>query len=234
MSNFHELKTRVYLANKKLKDYKLVIHTWGNVSELSEDGKHYCIKPSGVSYEKMTPSDMVVLNLNGEIIEGDLKPSSDAPTHTWIYKNFKGVKAIAHTHSQYGVAWASIGESIPCYSTTHADNFYGEIICTRELQDIEIAKDYELNTGKVITESFKISGLDPKSSPAVLVKSHGPFAWSYKSADNVVDLTLTLEEVAKMAYFARTLCPNVNPTKQYLQDRHYFRKHGKNAYYGQK
>ncbi|NQZ65900.1 MAG: L-ribulose-5-phosphate 4-epimerase AraD [Mycoplasmatales bacterium] len=234
MSKFKELKKRVYDANIKLKKFNLVIHTWGNVSELSKDGKYYAIKPSGVSYESMTPEDIVVMDLNGKIVEGKLNPSSDEPTHTWIYKNFKDVKAIAHTHSQYGVAWASTGQSIPCYSSTHADNFYGPIMCTRELTDDEINNNYELNTGKVITESFKKENKDPKSSPAVLVKSHGPFAWSYKSSDDVVDLTLTLEEIAKMSYFSRMIDADIKPAKQYLQDKHYYRKHGKNAYYGQK
>lgn len=238
MNNKNEielLKKEVYEANMLLNKYNLVIHTWGNVSGITKDRKYMAIKPSGVSYDELKASDMVVIDLETEkIIESKLNPSSDTPTHILIYKEDINVNGIVHTHSPYAVAWAQAGKDIPCFGTTHADNFYGPIPCTRELKESEINNQYEYNTGLVIIEDFKKRKYSFASMPAVLVKEHGPFVFSYNSSKNAVDIALTLEEVAKMAFMTHLINPSQKHANQYLQDKHYYRKHGKNAYYGQK
>ena len=228
------LKEQVLTANLKLKEYNLITLTWGNASAISEDGKYVVIKPSGVDYDKMTVDSMVVTDLDGNVVEGNLNPSSDLDTHLEIYRNFAGVKSVVHTHSRWATATAQAECDIPCYGTTHADNFYGTIPLTRHLTEQEIATDYELNTGKVIVETFTEKGIDPLKVPAVLVRKHGPFSWGENTV-KAVENALVMEESAYMAYIAKSLSDgNVQPAPQELLDKHYMRKHGKNAYYGQK
>ncbi|MBN3534836.1 L-ribulose-5-phosphate 4-epimerase [Mycoplasma procyoni] len=228
------LKKEVYEANMLLQKYKLVIHTWGNVSGITKDRKYMVIKPSGVKYETMKPDDMVVMTLDNEIIDSKLRPSSDAPTHTLIYKANPNIKGIVHTHSPFAVGWAQAGKDIPCFGTTHADNFYGSIPCTRELSDDEINGEYEHNTGLVILEHFKKNNISLESTSATLVKEHGPFVWSTKSPEEAVNLALTVEEIAKMAINTLIIDPHKTQANKVLQDKHHSRKHGPNAYYGQK
>ena len=228
-----ELKKIVYDANMLLPEYGLVTFTWGNVSAVDREKGVFVIKPSGVPYEELTPEDMVVVDFDGNKVEGDLNPSSDTPSHAVLYKCFPTIGGIVHTHSSYATSWAQSGRSIPCYGTTHADYYYGEIPCLRVLNAREIDEAYELNTGKLIVEEFKRLGKDPEAVPAVLCKNHGPFAWG-KDALDAVHNAVVLEEVAKMAYRARLINPEVQPAPQELQDKHYMRKHGPNAYYGQK
>ena len=225
-----ELKQAVLEANLQLPQYHLVTFTWGNVSGIDRERGLVVIKPSGVAYDKLTIDDMVVVNLNGDVVEGNLKPSSDTPTHLWLYKQFPGIGGIVHTHSTWATIWSQAGKGIPALGTTHADYFYGEIPCTRPMTDEEIQGAYELETGKVITETFRF--LDPQQMPGVLVHGHGPFAWG-KDPANAVHNAVVLEEVAKMAARTYMLNPNVQPISQSLLDRHYLRKHGANAYYGQ-
>lgn len=225
-----KLKDSVLKANLALVEHKLVIFTWGNVSGIDHDKKLVVIKPSGVSYDEMKSEDMVVVDLDGNIVEGRLKPSSDTPTHLILYKKFKNVGGIVHTHSQWATSWAQAGIGIPCFGTTHADYFYGEIPCTRKMKKAEIKENYEINTGEVIVECFK--NLNPDNIPGVLVNNHGPFTWGV-NADDAVHNAVVLEEVAKMAFRAKVLGIN-KPVKQVLLDRHFLRKHGKDAYYGQK
>ena len=227
-----ELKKKVYEANMLLPKYGLVTFTWGNVSEIDQETGLFVIKPSGVDYEKMTPDDMVIMDLNGNVVEGRLKPSSDTPTHLEIYKAFPEIGGVVHTHSSYATSWAQAGRSIPCYGTTHADYFYGSIPCLRCLTKEEIADAYETNTGKLIVNEFEKEGIDVLSMPAVLCKNHGPFAWG-KDCMDAVHNAVVLEEVAKMAYRCESINSRVMPAPQEVQDKHYFRKHGKNAYYGQ-
>ena len=228
-----ELKSVVLNANLKLKEYNLITLTWGNVSAISQDRKYVVIKPSGVSYDEMTADMMVVTDSEGNIVEGSLRPSSDLDTHLELYRNFHDVNSVVHTHSRWATATAQAECDIPCYGTTHADSFYGTIPCTRRLTADEINHNYELNTGKVIVETFSSKGIEPLSLPAVLVCKHGPFAWG-SSAQKAVENALVLEECAYMAYICKTLKNgNISPAPQVLQDKHYFRKHGKNAYYGQ-
>lgn len=227
-----ELKQKVYEANMDLPKYGLVTFTWGNVSAIDRDKGLIVIKPSGVDYEKMQPEDMVVLDLMGNIVEGKLKPSSDTPTHLEIYKAFPEVGGVVHTHSSYATSWAQAGRSIPCYGTTHADYIYGEVPCVRCLTKEEIEEAYEENTGHLIVNEFNRMNKDPMAVPAVLCKNHGPFAWG-KDAKDAVHNAVVLEEVAKMAYRCETIEPRVQPAPQELQDKHYYRKHGANAYYGQ-
>lgn len=224
-----ELKKRVYEANMLLPKYGLVTFTWGNVSELDRETGYFAIKPSGVDYEKLTPEDMVIVDLNGKRIEGHLNPSSDTATHLELYRAFPGIGGVVHTHSPWATSWAQAGRGIPCYGTTHADYFYGEIPCARNLTEDEL-KDYERNTGVLIAEIFKDQ--DYQAVPAVLCKNHGPFAWG-KDAREAVHNAVVLEEIAKMAARCERLNPEVQPAPQALQDKHYFRKHGANAYYGQ-
>ena len=227
------LKEQVYLANMELPKRKLVTYTWGNVSGIDREKGLFVIKPSGVDYDVLKPSDMVVMDLQGNKVEGDLNPSSDTKTHLVLYNAFPSIGGIVHTHSPYAVAWAQAGEDLPCYGTTHADYFYGSIPCARHLTQEELDEDYERNTGMTIVETFKERGIDPKAVPAVLCYSHGPFTWG-KDADQAVYHSVVLEECAKMGIYTRILNPNAAPAPQRMQDKHYMRKHGPNAYYGQK
>lgn len=226
-----KLKEKVYEANLKLVEYKLVLFTWGNVSEIDRETGLVVIKPSGVDYDKMKPNDMVVMSLDGEKLEGSLNPSSDTPTHLELYRRFPEIGGVAHTHSTFAVSFAQAASDIPCYGTTHADFAFGSIPCTRELTEAETENEYELNTGKVIAECFEARNIDYNAVPAVLVKSHGPFTWGKSGADAAKNSAI-LEEVAKMSYLSQTL--NAEPANEYIQKKHYFRKHGANAYYGQK
>ncbi len=228
-----ELKRQVYEANLKLPYYGLVTFTWGNVSGIDKEKGLFVIKPSGVDYEKLTPEDMVVMDLEGNRIEGKYNPSSDTPTHLELYKAFPEIGGIVHTHSSYATSWAQAGRSIPCYGTTHADYIYGEVPCLRCLTKEEIEKAYEENTGHLIVNEFARLNKDPMAVPAVLCKNHGPFAWG-KNAMDAVHNAVVLEEVAKMAYRTEIIQPKVSPAPLELQEKHYFRKHGENAYYGQK
>lgn len=226
-----QLKKEVYEANMLLPKYGLVTFTWGNVSGIDRESGLFVIKPSGVDYDKLTPDDMVVMNLNGERAEGRLNPSSDTATHLELYKAFPEIGGIVHTHSSWATSWAQSGRSIPCYGTTHADYFYGEIPCLRCLTKEEIDEAYEKNTGLLIVNEFKKR--DVKAVPACLCKNHGPFAWG-KNANEAVHNAVVLEECAKMAARTEMINSNVQPAPQELQDKHYYRKHGANAYYGQK
>ena len=225
-----ELKIKVYEANMELPKRKLITYTWGNVSGIDRERGLFVIKPSGVDYDKMTPDDMVVMDLDGNRVEGKYRPSADTPTHLELYKAFPEVGGIVHTHSPWATSWAQAGRSIPCYGTTHADYFYGEIPCARSLTPEEIADEYEKNTGLVIVEAFE--GKNPMYVPGVLCTNHGPFTWG-KDAAEAVHNAVVLEEVAKMAYRTETLLPGVSPAPQCIQDKHFYRKHGANAYYGQ-
>ena len=227
-----QLKQRVLEANLLLPHYDLVTFTWGNVSGIDRESGLVVIKPSGVSYEGMTAEDMVVVDLNGQVMEGKWKPSSDTATHVELYKAFPAIGGIVHTHSSYATSWAQAGRDIPCYGTTHADYFYGPIPCLRCLTSAEIEEAYERNTGLLIVSEFARLGLDPAAVPGCLCKNHGPFAWG-KGPMEAVHNAVVMEECAKMAYRTELIDPQVQPAPQALQDKHYFRKHGKNAYYGQ-
>ena len=227
-----ELKKEVYEANMLLPKYGLVTFTWGNVSAIDRESGLFVIKPSGVEYESMKPEDMVVMDLNGNRVEGKLRPSSDTPTHLELYKAFPEIGGIVHTHSSYATSWAQAGRSIPCYGTTHADYIYGEVPCVRCLTKEEIDEAYETNTGKLIVSEFKRSKKEIMAVPAVLCKNHGPFTWG-KDAKDAVHNAVVLEEVAKMAYRTESINSKVEPAPQELQDKHYYRKHGAGAYYGQ-
>ncbi|AAV27881.1 L-ribulose-5-phosphate 4-epimerase [Mesomycoplasma hyopneumoniae] len=233
-NELEELQKAVLEANLLLYKSKLALHTWGNVSAISKDRSYYVIKPSGIPYEKMKFSDMVPVDLENNVLETNLNPSSDTPTHSLIYKADSRIQAIVHTHSPFAVAWAQAGKDIPALGTTHADNFYGSIPCTNSLSDQQIQGDYEHNTGLVILDHFQKNKLDYIGTPAVLVKEHGPFCWSNKSAEEAVKLAMTFEEVAKMAFYTKVINPYQNQANPILQKKHYERKHGKNAYYGQK
>ncbi len=226
-----KLKQAVLEANLELPKRGLVTYTWGNVSGIDRESGLIAIKPSGVEYDVMTADDIVLIDLTGKVVEGKLKPSSDAPTHVALYNAFLEIGGVTHTHSRWATAFAQAGRGIPAYGTTHADYFYGEIPCTREMTKEEIESDYEANTGTVIIEAFK--GLNPNFVPAVLVKNHAPFTWG-KSASESVHNSVVLEEVAMMAIQCRQLNPNITPMPQVLLDKHFMRKHGPKAYYGQK
>lgn len=228
-----ELKQEVFEGNLKLVEYGLVILTWGNVSAITPDRKYVVIKPSGVDYAAMTADQMVVTDLEGNVVDGGLRPSSDLMTHLELYKSFPAVNAVVHTHSRYATAMAQAERDLPCYGTTHADTFYGSVPCTRHLTQQEVEQAYEKNTGVVIVETFNQRGLDPMAAPGVLVCKHGPFAWGATSK-KAVEHALILEETAHMALLTEQFQPEVQSAPQYLQDKHYFRKHGANAYYGQK
>ena len=225
-----KLREDVCKANKLLPHYGLVTFTWGNVSAIDREKKLFVIKPSGVDYDDLTPENMVIVNLDGEVVEGDYNPSSDTPTHMELYKAFPEVGGIVHTHSTWATSWAQAGRSIPCYGTTHADYFYGEIPCVRNLTKEEIDEAYELNTGILIAEYFK--NKDYVAMPGVLCKNHGPFAWG-KDPFEAVHNAVVLEEVAKMATRTEMINSEAKPAPKVLQDKHYYRKHGANAYYGQ-
>jgi L-ribulose-5-phosphate 4-epimerase len=225
-----KVKERVLEANLALVRHNLVVFTWGNASERDPETGFVVIKPSGVPYEEMSADQMVVLDMEGKQLEGDLKPSSDAPTHLELYRSFEGIGGVVHTHSQWATSWAQAGRPIPVYGTTHADYFYGAVPCSRPLTREEVEGDYELNTGRVIVETLK--PLDSSSMPGVLVHGHAPFTWG-KDGLEAVHHAVVLEELAKMA-FRTELLGKHRPLEQYLLDRHYRRKHGKDAYYGQK
>ena len=232
-----ELREQVYEANMDLPRHGLVVFTWGNASAVDRERGLFVIKPSGVDYGELSPEAMVVCDLDGNVVEGDLNPSSDTPTHAFLYRAWEGVGGIVHTHSAAAVAWAQAGRAIPCYGTTQADYFYGEVPCMRGLTEQEIEGDYELNTGRVIAEGF--GGLDPVSHPCCLVRNHGPFSWGADAAQAVYH-AVVIEEVARMALDTERLCLAAGKpiedalAPQYLLDKHYTRKHGPNAYYGQK
>lgn len=227
---FESLKQQVFEANMLLLKYDLVTFTWGNVSGIDREKGVFAIKPSGVDYTKLTPDAMVIINLDGKTVEGNLTPSSDTVTHLELYKAFAEIGGIVHTHSPMATAWAQTGRGIPCYGTTHADYFYGEIPCCRDLFPDEIQKNYEKNTGKVIIETFQ--NKNPIDIPGILCKSHGPFTWgkdSYEAVQNAV----ILEEIAKINAWTELLQPHIQPVSQTLLNKHFLRKHGDNAYYGQ-
>ena len=228
-----QLKKEVYEANMLLPKYELVTFTWGNVSGIDRKSGLFVIKPSGVEYDKLTPEDMVVMNLKGEKVEGRYNPSSDTATHLELYKACPDIGGVVHTHSSYATSWAQSGRSIPCYGTTHADYYYGEVPCLRCLTEEEIEDAYELNTGKLIVDEFERMGKDPEAVSAVICKNHGPFAWG-KDPEDAVHCAVVLEEVAKMAFRTELINPKVAQAPQELQDKHYYRKHGANAYYGQR
>ena len=228
-----ELKQQVCEANLLLPKYGLVTFTWGNVSGIDRESGLFVIKPSGVEYDGMKPEDMVVVDLEGNVVEGRCKPSSDTETHRALYLNFPNIGGVVHTHSTFAVGWAQAGRDIPALGTTHGDYFYGAIPCTRRMTPEEIAGEYELETGNVIVEEFRQRGLSPDQVPGVLVHSHGPFAWG-SDAENAVHNAVVMEEVAKMAFLSTMINPDVPPMQQELLDRHYLRKHGPGAYYGQK
>ena len=225
-----KLKNSVCKANLELVERGLVIHTWGNVSGRDNESGLIVIKPSGVSYDIMTPDDMVVIDREGDIVEGKYKPSTDAPTHLILYKTYESLGGIVHTHSSYATSWAQAGRVIPPLGTTHADHFYGEVPCTRLLTRKEIETGYEINTGKIIIE--KLGNLDPLVIPSILVNGHGPFSWG-KDSEKAVYNAVTLEEIAKMAFYT-VLLGKTEPIDKFLLDKHFKRKHGDDAYYGQK
>ncbi len=228
-----ELRQAVYEANMELPRRGLVTYTWGNVSGIDREQGLVVIKPSGVEYDDLTPEQLVVLNLRGEVVEGTLNPSSDTKTHLELYKAFPALGGIVHTHSPYAVGWAQAGEDIPAYGTTHADYFYGPIPCARHLTQAELDEDYEKNTGKVIVDTFRARDIDPVHVPGVICFSHGPFTWGKDPAQAVYH-AVVLEEVAKMAVLTRMVRPDADPAPQHVLDKHFMRKHGPNAYYGQK
>ena len=225
-----ELKEKVFHANLELVKHGLVIFTWGNVSAIDRESGLVVIKPSGVSYDDMKAEDMVVVDLEGKVVEGRLKPSSDTPTHVVLYKAFPEIGGVVHTHSTYATAWAQAGLPIPALGTTHADYFFGDIPCTRALTQAEVDGEYELNTGKVIID--KLGETEPLHTPGIVVYQHGPFAWGKDAADAVHN-AVVLEECAYMGLFSRQLSPQLPEMQSVLLDKHYLRKHGANAYYGQ-
>jgi L-ribulose-5-phosphate 4-epimerase len=228
-----KLKQEVLEANLMLPKHGLVTFTWGNVSGIDREKGLFVIKPSGIPYEKLKAEDLVVLDLKGNVVEGQLRPSSDTPTHIALYNAFPSIGGIVHTHSPWATSWAQAGRPIPALGTTHADYFYGEIPCTRKMTDGEIQGDYELETGNVIIEAFKNKEINPNYMPSVLVHSHAPFCWGI-NAGNAVHNAVVIEEVAKIAYQTRILNQGVVQMNQALLDKHFLRKHGANAYYGQK
>ena len=226
-----QLKQQVYDANMDLPRYGLVTFTWGNVSAIDRVRGRMVIKPSGVAYDVMQPEDMVVVDLEGNVIEGRWNPSSDTATHLALYRRYPTLGGVVHTHSTHATAWAQAGFAIPALGTTHADYFFGDIPCTRPLTEAEVQGEYELNTGKVIIET--IGECEPLHTPGIVVWQHGPFAWG-KNAHEAVHNAVVLEEVAKMAWIARGINPQLRPIDRYLMNKHYLRKHGPDAYYGQK
>ena len=227
-----QLKKEVYEANMELPKRGLVTYTWGNVSGIDREAGLFVIKPSGVDYEKLSPEDMVVLDLEGNVVEGKYRPSSDTATHLELYKKYPEIGGVVHTHSPWATSWAQASREIPCYGTTHADYFYGTIPCARNLTKEEIDAGYEKNTGTIIIETFEGLGINPMYTPGVLCANHGPFTWG-KDAHDAVHNSVVLEEVAKMAAQAELINPKLKLAPQEMQDKHFFRKHGANAYYGQ-
>ena len=225
------LKNDVFRRNLELVEHGLVVLTWGNVSGIDREAGLVAIKPSGVAYDRMTAEDIVVVDLAGHAVEGTLRPSSDLPTHLALYRAFPSVGGIVHTHSPKAVAWAQARRGIPAFGTTHADHFHGAVPCTRELTPAEVADDYELNTGRVIEERFH--DLDAEAFPGVLVAGHGPFTWG-PTPRKAVENAVALEQIAAMALDTLRLDPDAEPAPSYVLDKHYFRKHGPGAYYGQK
>lgn len=225
------LKQRVFEANMALPRHGLVTFTWGNVSGIDRERLCMVIKPSGVAYEQMSASDMVVVDMNGVVIEGNYRPSSDTATHLALYKKYPELGGVVHTHSTHATAWAQAGLSIPALGTTHADYFFGDICCTRALTCDEVQGEYELNTGKVIIETLGES--NPLHTPGIVVYQHGPFAWG-KTAEDAVHNAVVMEEVARMAWIARGINPLLQPIDAYLMNKHFQRKHGPDAYYGQR
>lgn len=225
------LKEKVLKANLELPKRGLITYTWGNVSGIDREQGLVVIKPSGVSYDNMKASDMVVVDLEGNVVEGELNPSSDTPTHLVLYKAFSELGGVVHTHSPWATSWAQAGKNIPCFGTTHADYFYGEIPCTRKMKREEVENEYELETGNVIVERFR--RMEAASIPGVIVCNHGPFAWG-KDPSDAVHNAVVMEEVAKMAYRTLTLNKEQPEIESYLLDKHFLRKHGVYAYYGQK
>ena len=228
--SYRELKEQVYQANMELHHRKLVVYTWGNVSQVDRDKGVVAIKPSGVAYEDMKVDDIVVVDLDNNVVEGQMRPSSDTKTHTHLYRHFDSIGGVTHTHSTYATAWAQAQQSIPCYGTTHADYAYGDIPVTAVMSDEQIKRDYEEETGVQITDCFK--DRSPVETPMCIIAGHAPFTWGKDAAESVYHAVI-LEEMARMAYLTRTLRPDVQPLKQSIIDKHYLRKHGKNAYYGQ-
>jgi L-ribulose-5-phosphate 4-epimerase len=227
------LKEEVFQANLELPKHGLVKYTWGNASGIDRDSGLFVIKPSGVAYEKMKPSDMVVVDLDGNVVEGEMNPSSDTATHAVLYRHYPEIGGIVHTHSTWATVWAQAGLDIPAMGTTHADTFYGSIPCARFLTQEEIDRGYEVETGKVIIETFEERGLDILAVPGVLLHGHAPFTWG-KDVKTAVMNSVVLEEVSKMNLFARQLNSFAELLPQHILDKHYLRKHGKHAYYGQK
>lgn len=227
-----DMKRKVYEANMALPKNNLVTLTWGNVSQIDRDSGYFVIKPSGVDYDELTPEDMVVVDMNGQVVEGKLNPSSDTPTHAFLYQQWPQLGGIVHTHSKWAVAFAQAGVPIPAAGTTHADTFYGDVPVAHRLTKAEVDGDYELNTGKSIVRAFQEKNIDPLAIPGVLTNDHGPFTWG-KNAVDAVHNAIVLDVVAEMAYHTLQLNPNDITIPQYLLDRHYYRKHGPNAYYGQ-
>ena len=227
------LREAVYEANMELPRRGLVTYTWGNVSAVDRAAGLMVIKPSGVEYEDLSPDKLVVLDLDGRRVEGSLNPSSDTKTHLELYRAFPEIGGIVHTHSAHAVAWAQAGRDIPCFGTTHADYFYGPVPCARALSPEEVEDDYEGSTGRVIVETFRERGLNPVHVPGVICRSHGPFTWGRDAAQAVYHAAV-LEEVAKMAIFTVQINPEALPAPQHVLDKHFMRKHGPNAYYGQK
>lgn len=229
-----ELKQQVYEANMLLPRHGLVVFTWGNVSGIDREKGLFVIKPSGVPYEELKPEDMVVIDLEGRTVEGKLNPSSDTATHAELYRKFPSIGGVVHTHSRWATIWSQAGRDIPPYGTTHADYIYGPVPCTRALTDEEVNGDYELETGKVIVERFQTANINPAYVPVVLVKSHGPFTWG-KNAGDAVYNAVVLEEVAMMAWHTEMLAlEQTHPDMpDSIKNKHFLRKHGPNAYYGQ-
>ncbi|WP_305767309.1 L-ribulose-5-phosphate 4-epimerase [Candidatus Epulonipiscium viviparus] len=228
-----KLKEEVYQANMDLPKYGLVTFTWGNVSGIDRASGYFVIKPSGVAYDDLTPADMVVVDLDGNTVEGKYNPSSDTLTHVELYKRYPEIGGIVHTHSRMAVAWAAAGRNIPNYNTTHSDYFYGDILCSRSLTQEEIESAYEKNTGLVIIETLDNFNVNPMHNPGILCTNHGPFSWG-KDAHEAVHNSVVLEEVAAMAFNAEFLNQSIQPAPSYIVNKHFMRKHGPNAYYGQK
>ena len=228
-----ELKEIVYKANMELKNQGLIKYTWGNVSAVSRKDGLFVIKPSGVDYDELSPSNMVVCDFEGNIVEGEMRPSSDTMTHAELYKNYDEIGAIVHTHSPWATVWAQAGLDVPVYGTTHADTFYGEIPCARFLTKEEIDSGYEKATGKVIIETFTDRDINIMDIPAIILHGHGPFAWAKDPMEAVMN-AVVLEEICKMNYYTVKLNEKSEKLPQEILDKHYLRKHGKDAYYGQK